>query len=296
MGIVSRIFGGRSESPGAQSGPAVVAGDSEASNYESLVQLDIVGESHRQDALAAIAGPKAEVSKSHAVPVTLRCEPSNQYDSNAIRVEALGHLVGYVAREQAALLGPQLLRVFQGVLGARGLIVGGWRDRDSEGHYGIRGWITIDDTTRLGLRPDDVDSSLSMRRPAPPPIGTDEIRLGPAESEYASVVTVTCEEHYQPMIAATMPQGWNPKRSWPVLVDLVVVGSNPHKKQDGQCIEVRVGQAAVGFFTQKMTERHHVAVSDAIRSGKRATANGSVSSGVKGGVELLRIKVEMPRD
>ena len=32
------------------------------------------------------------------VGTSLRCEPTNEYDANAVRVEVMGQLFGYVAR------------------------------------------------------------------------------------------------------------------------------------------------------------------------------------------------------
>ena len=65
-----------------------------------LIELEIVGESYTQDALAAIAGPKQPDGKRERVGVTLRCQPDNAYDANAIRVEVFGQLTGHVSRAQ----------------------------------------------------------------------------------------------------------------------------------------------------------------------------------------------------
>jgi len=129
-----------------------------------LVELKIVGESYRQDALRAIAGPKEPDGKELAVGATLRCEPSNAYDPNAIRVEVMGQLLGYVAREQALLLASAISRTHAGCIEVRGLIVGGWRDGASEGSYGIRVWLTTRDTDRLQVAPGVLDPA---HRPAP---------------------------------------------------------------------------------------------------------------------------------
>src|SRR3954463_15115433 len=89
---------------------------------EELVELNVVGESYRQDALATISGAKAAEGKHFMVGATLRCEPTNEYDANAVRVEVMGQHVGYLAREQAAIMCPSLQRVCGGALEARGLI------------------------------------------------------------------------------------------------------------------------------------------------------------------------------
>ena len=101
--------------------------------------------------MAAIAGPKGIDGKQLVVGVTLRCEPTNTYDCNAVRVEVMGQQVGYSARDEAAVLSPALLEHCGGAIEAHGLIVGGWKDGDDEGHYGIRVWLSTDDATRLAL-------------------------------------------------------------------------------------------------------------------------------------------------
>jgi hypothetical protein len=113
------------------------------------VELDIVGEGPRQDALAMIAGPKEAESKLKIVGVTLRCEPSNPYDANAIRVEVMGQHVAYVAKAQAGWLSPRMRQTCGGIVEVSGLIVGGWKDDVSEGHYGIRAWIDERDIERV---------------------------------------------------------------------------------------------------------------------------------------------------
>src|SRR5262245_5807481 len=68
-----------------------------------LIELDVVGESHAQDALEAIAGRKQPDGRRERVGVTLRCEPDNPCDATAIRVEVMGQLTGHVGRAHAAL-------------------------------------------------------------------------------------------------------------------------------------------------------------------------------------------------
>ena len=257
-----------------------------------LVELNIVGESYHQDALAAISGPKGAGGKQMAVGTTLRCEPRNQYDPNAIRVEVMGQQVGHVAREQAALVCPAMMGHFGGVMEAPGMIVGGWRDQGSEGHYGIRVWITTKEMTRLGLRPDQLDPGL-REYPALPQVSNVERRLGPVPSENHPWVTVTCEEHYQDSILQAMPQCWD-DHSWPVLVDLSIVPGNPHSLHDGPCVGVAIGDHQVGFFTPKMTARFGPLIEDATSAGLRATAEAWVHRGAKGGSTFWRLRVSMP--
>ena len=268
---------------------------------ERLIELKVVGESHRQGLLRDIAGPKAEMGKQMAVGATLRCEPTNPHDPNAVRVEVMGQLLGYVAREPAAVLSPRIQQACGGVLEARGLIVGGWDDGYTQGHYGIRVWITTTDASRLGVTPADIDPALRPAGspwPALPPVAVNERRLSPSEADiaaqrYGSEVTVICEEHYQPAIVAAMPTGWEEEHSWPLLVELVLADRNPHSKHTTPCVEVRTNGQRVGFLTPAMTERHAPAIAAAAAGGTRVTATAQASWGTKAGAPLWRIKISM---
>jgi len=181
--------------------------DAHNDNAVELLELHIVGESHRQDTLAAISGPRRSEGKKMTVGVTLRCEPTNAYDAHAIRVEVMGQHVAYVARDQAALIADAMKARCRGVIEAPGLIVGGWKNAESEGHYGIRVWITTKDTDRLGVQPRVLDPSFrpQLTYPTIPACRPTEMRLGPtrqdlADHQWGSDVTVTGEEYYQPVI------------------------------------------------------------------------------------------------
>jgi hypothetical protein len=264
------------------------------------VQLDIVGESFRQDALAAVGGPKEYEGKRKQVGVTLRCEPSNPHDCNAVRVEVMGQHVAFVAREQAALLSPAILERCRGVIEAMGLVVGAWHRPDGdEGHYGIRVWISERDASRLGIPPDCIDR---RHKPWPqlPPVATGERRLSPTEQDveaglYGSVLTVTGEEHYQAEIESAMPTGWEPDRTWPLLVEFAVAAANPHTKHGVECIEVRlVGGATIGYLTPKMTSRHIASIQRSLVAGLRPTATATASRGeIKGGRSIWQVYARM---
>jgi len=213
----------------------------------------------------------------------------------------MGQLLGYVAGDQAAIVGPAVQRTCGGVHEAKGLIVGGWDDGYSEGKYGVRVWITTSDAHRFGVVPGDIDPSLRPRRPpwpVEPPPAPGERRLSPtpadlAAGRFADALTVICEEHYQPAIVAVMPPGWEPDRSWPVLAELAVADCNPHSKHTTPCVEVRISGQRVGFLTPTMTERHQAAIVAAGADGSRVTATATASRGTKAGSELWRLKVHM---
>jgi hypothetical protein len=128
--------------------PGLVAND-------QLVEVDVVGESHRQDALERIAGARTDLGKHHPVGTTLRCDPKNEHDANAIRVECMGQLLGYIPRATAALLAPPLNR-HGGVAEAVGVIVGGWDNGESVGSYGVRIWLPRLSLSRIGVDPESV--------------------------------------------------------------------------------------------------------------------------------------------
>lgn len=175
-----------------------VAYEAEAAPDE-LIELHIVGESYHQDALAAIAGPKGLDGKEFAVGATLRCEPSNPYDANAIRVEVMGQLLGHVGREQAALLSPAIARGYAGCIEGRGLIVGGWRDGAGEGAYGIRVWITTRDTTRLEIAPAVLDPAHRPKPVMPPPTPA-ATWPGPADQD--AQLTQALDDFHEAALAA----------------------------------------------------------------------------------------------
>jgi hypothetical protein len=300
MGLLSRLFGSRDPADRPREQVAIVVREEAAADGDELVEIEVVGESYRQEAIERIAGPKAPEGKQTPVGVTFRCEPTNEHDRNAIRVEVLGQLVGYVARDVAERLSPALLRQAGGALEGRGLVVGGWREANSEGSYGVRAWITVEEATRLGLAP---DPPLVHPRPyenlQPYPAlaepTKDEERLTPSGhgsfTEVPTAVTVTCEEHYQHTIIASRPEAWTGS-SWPVLVDLVVA-PNPHAKSDAPMVEVRIGSAPVGYFTAAMSERHRPTIDAVVGRGLRATANASVHPGKKRGAEFWRVNVAL---
>ena len=65
--------------------------------------VNAAGESHYQDALEAVAGGRTAFGVCiPLITAELVREPANPYDPNAVRVEADGRLLGYVAKEDAA--------------------------------------------------------------------------------------------------------------------------------------------------------------------------------------------------
>ncbi len=212
----------------------------------------------------------------------------------------MGQLVGYCAREQAAIMSELMQQTCKGALEARGLVVGGWHDRDSEGHYGIRVWITTTDVARMGLPTSTFapPAPLPPRQPYPtlPPPRPDEARLTPEalETERFATVTVTCEAALPgPAVKASCPDGWS-ESYWPVIVELAPF-ANPHAHTTEPAVGVWIGQALVGFFTPAMSARYLPLVGQTRQSGRRATAAGQVRDGEKGGTTISRVRVALPK-
>jgi hypothetical protein len=215
MGFLQRLRGKPESATPTQRELAAEHVHAEAADPD-LVELEVVGESHRQRELEALAGPKKADGKQVLVGVTLRCEPDNEYDCNAVRVEVMGQLLGYVARDHAAVLSPAMQDGCAGTLEVRGLIVGGWRDSQSEGHYGIRVWVSGREAQRLGVQlvTTPVETEPRMPTPVLPAAGTDERRLSPTQADldaerWGSTVTVVGEEHYQETVLTALPDGWD---------------------------------------------------------------------------------------
>jgi len=76
---------------------------------EGAFQDEVVGESHYQPALKRIAAGE----KRKRVMARLVCEPENQYDKDAVRVDVDGKTVGHLPRERAKLHHQRLKRLNQ---------------------------------------------------------------------------------------------------------------------------------------------------------------------------------------
>ena len=66
----------------------------------------VVGVSHYQDALTAIAGQPGPEGVRRPVTAVLEPEPANPHDANAIRVLVEGRTAGYLSRDDALRYGP----------------------------------------------------------------------------------------------------------------------------------------------------------------------------------------------
>lgn len=100
----------------------------------------VVGESHRQQAIDRLAGPKTKDGPTrHIFAAQLVADFRNPYDPNAVAVFIGRDHVGYIPRD-SALQWRDLLADLRN-LGLPAVceaqIVGGWRRPEDEGHYGV---------------------------------------------------------------------------------------------------------------------------------------------------------------
>lgn len=107
--------------------------------------VDVVGESHYQDALERACGGRSSQGASCEVTAFLVPEPNNQWDPNAVGVyldEGAGGgfvKVGHLSKDVAVLYkqtGDMLWK--KNYWGAvKATIVGGWERGNDKGHFGI---------------------------------------------------------------------------------------------------------------------------------------------------------------
>ena len=143
-----------------QDRPAWMRGDTlEAALLEGHEDLEVVGESHRQENLWRVLGGqhRPEVHVRMDVYAMLVAEDGNPYDANAVSVWIDGLMVGYLPRDQARRLRPGLLALQERegkAIALRGVIVGGGMRDDGPGRLGVF------------LRYDPKDFRLSFPSPA----------------------------------------------------------------------------------------------------------------------------------
>lgn len=108
--------------------------------YGGSHDLEVVGESHYQDAIWRIVGARTTDRVRAEVHTVLVAENDNVYDPNAISVWIDGLKVGYLSRDDAEVYRPGLLalQAREGKsVGLRGVIVGGGIREDGPGFLGV---------------------------------------------------------------------------------------------------------------------------------------------------------------
>jgi len=132
VGILSRLFGDKTSGNKQEVQLTILEGDDD---------LEVVGESYRQDALWACVGYKTKDRIREDVIAYLVPDPSNNYDPNAIGVWIEGKHVGFIAKELAAEIGDDLASLMTKNTGTyialRGVIAGGGKYEDGPGMLGV---------------------------------------------------------------------------------------------------------------------------------------------------------------
>ena len=101
---------------------------------------DIVGEASYQKNIERVVGGKKQYSAKHECKALLECEIGNPHDENAVAVKIEKKVVGYLSREDAANYRAEL-KVIDANLPTTNVhakIVGGWKDEESEGSFGVK--------------------------------------------------------------------------------------------------------------------------------------------------------------
>lgn len=100
-------------------------------------EIDLVGESHYQDALLSLFGPKQRDGIQEDCPALLILEPTNAHDKNAVYCEIRGKKVGYLPRAAAKSISARMKRAKQSKLSCTATVKGGWKNPKNEGSYGV---------------------------------------------------------------------------------------------------------------------------------------------------------------
>lgn len=155
MGWLKRVLG-RRDPPWLKQVPGGV--EVTATLFEGRFRIDVVGESHYQDALEQIAGGRTEEGANLESIALLVPEPANRYDPNAVQILVDGKLVGYLSRNNAEVLQPAILQQMRQTgrgVACRSRVVGGWdRGGGDRGHFGVRLYF---DPADFGIDPDDLE-------------------------------------------------------------------------------------------------------------------------------------------
>lgn len=104
-------------------------------------EFEVVGESHYQRALKALAGDHGDDAADVQTTAVLVPYDSNPYDDKAVKVLIDGHEVGHLSRDDARGYRRRLAAKKQGMVPAQcgALIMGGFIGRDGErASYGVR--------------------------------------------------------------------------------------------------------------------------------------------------------------
>lgn len=141
MGFLRRVFGSRPVD--AEVPPDGVARvQAPIFDAQPGARVDVVGESHYQEALERAAGGRTEDGPAQVEQIAgLMAEPTNAYDPNAVMVQIGGSVVGYLSRSDALAYKPVLEavgRMGYPAFGCHASLTGGWdRGGGDRGSFGV---------------------------------------------------------------------------------------------------------------------------------------------------------------
>ena len=142
--IFRELMAGPPKRPAAPSGPrhseqGELAGKVVILRGSGDFDLQVVGESHRQDELKRVAGPYTREGRRVQELAVMMPDNSNPHDANAVMVKIGTGVVGYLDRENARRWREEVFSTGISGAGCQALITGGWdRGRGDSGMYGVR--------------------------------------------------------------------------------------------------------------------------------------------------------------
>jgi hypothetical protein len=151
MDVLRRLFSRRPDGRATRPSPPAPTGPSAGAPLLDVVlkggghDLEVVGESHYQDALWRLVGGRSTEWIRIPMQAVLVAESDNPYDPNAISVRIDGMKVGYLSREDAEAYRPGLLalQAREGkAIALSGVVVGGGIREDGPGYLGV--WMSHD--------------------------------------------------------------------------------------------------------------------------------------------------------
>ena len=110
-------------------------------NSPGRYDVDVVGESHYQDALEGICGGRSEESQRLVIDAVSAPENNNPHDPKAVGVWIDDQMVGYMDRENARIIRQQMANISNDEIALRvsAIIVGGWdRGEGDRGYFGVK--------------------------------------------------------------------------------------------------------------------------------------------------------------
>jgi hypothetical protein len=113
--------------------------------------LEIVGESHYQEALKAICGGHTKDGHFYETQAVLRLDNDNSYDPNAVAVLIQDRLVGHLSRENAKRYRSLLKKSPETPSQVAAVVMGGWhRGSKDLGSFGV--FLALSLTSPKGSR------------------------------------------------------------------------------------------------------------------------------------------------